>query len=112
MDVVENGIYDYCIYAVYEGCQSEYVCQEVEMQFVTPEYSLEDVSVFPNPAIDLVTVQCTEMTSVDVFTIDGRLLQSIEVEDDACQIQGLKCGVYVVRIWKNEQMMVRRLIIR
>ena len=112
MDVVENGIYDYCIYAVYEGCQSEYVCQEVEMQFVTPEYSLEDVSVFPNPAIDLVTIQCTEMTSVDVFTIDGRLLQSIEVEDDACQIQGLKCGVYVVRIWKNEQMMVRRLIIR
>ena len=111
-DVVENGVYDYCVYAVYEGCQSEFVCQEVEMQFATLENPLDEVSVFPNPAFDLVTIQCAEMTSVEVFTIDGRLVQSIEVEDDICQIQGLKCGVYVVRIWKSEQMMVQRLIIR
>lgn len=111
-DIVENGIYDYCVYAVYEDCQSEFVCQEVEMQFATSENPLDEVSVFPNPAIDKVTIRCAEMTRVDVFSMDGRLVQSIGAEDDACQIGGLKYGVYVIRILKGEQTIVRRLIIR
>lgn len=111
-DIVENGIYDYCVYAVYEDCQSEFVCQEVEMQFATTENPLEEVSVFPNPAFDKVTIQCAEMTKVEVFSIDGRLVQSIEVKDDVCWVEGLKCGVYVLRVFKGEQTIVRRLIIQ
>lgn len=111
-DIVENGIYDYCIYADYEDCQSEFVCQEVEMQFATPENPLDEVSVFPNPAFDKVTIQCAGMTKVEVFSVDGGLVQSIEVEDDAFQFHGLKRGVYMVRIWNSEQMVVRKLIIR
>ena len=111
-DIVENGIYDYCVYAIYEDCQSEFVCQEVEMQFATPENPLDEVSVFPNPAFDEVTIQCAGMTKVEVFSIDGGLVQSIEVKDDTCWIEGLKHGVYVIRIFKGELTIMRRLIIR
>jgi len=111
-DVVENGVYDYCVYAVYEDCQSEYVCQEVEMQFATPENQLDEVSVFPNPASDKVIIQCTGMTSIEVFSIDGRLVQNVKVEGDVCQVEGLNSGIYVIRILKDELVLIRRLIIQ
>ena len=111
-DVVGNGVYDYCVYAVYEDCQSEYVCQKVEMKFATPENQLDEVSVFPNPASDNVTIQCAGMTSIEVFSIDGRLVQNVKVEGDVCQVEGLNSGIYVIRILKGEQALVRRLIIQ
>ena len=111
-DVVENGVYDYCVYAVYEDCQSEYVCQEVEMQFATPENQLDEVCVFPNPASDKVIIQCTGMTSIEVFSIDGRLVQNVKVEGDVCQVEGLNSGIYVIRILKGELVLIRRLIIQ
>ena len=111
-DVVGNGVYDYCVYAIYEDCQSEYVCQEVEMQFATPENLLDEVSVFPNPASDKVTIQCAGLTSIEVFSIDGRLVQNVKVEGDVCQVEGLNSGIYVIRILKGELLMVRRLIIQ
>ena len=111
-DVVENGVYDYCVYAVYEDCQSEYVCQEVAMQFATPENEHVEVSVFPNPTSGKVTVRCTGMTQVEVFSIEGRLAQSIKVEGDVCQVEGLRSGVYVLRIWQDGQPLARRLIVQ
>ena len=110
-DVVEKGVYDYCVYAVYEDCQSEYVCKEVAVQSATSENPLIEVNVFPNPASGQVTVQCAEMRQVELFSLDGRLVQSIRVEGDVCLLKGLKCGVYVIRILKGEEALLRKLII-
>jgi len=44
-DVVED-LYNYCVYAVYDGCQSEFVCTEVEVSLCSPvqnlQYTLDD----------------------------------------------------------------------
>ena len=109
-DAVEDGVYDYCVYAVYDDCQSEYVCQEVEIQFATPENQLDEVSVFPNPTSGKVTVQCAGMTQVEVFSIEGRLVQSIKVEGDAYQIEGLENGIYILRIHKDGKMLIRKVV--
>ena len=43
---VEDGVYDYCVYACYMDCQSEYVCAEVEVSKCSPvqnlDYTLDD----------------------------------------------------------------------
>ena len=40
-DVVEEGVYNYCVYAVYnDNCQSEYVCVEVEVSKCSPVQNL------------------------------------------------------------------------
>lgn len=109
-DVVEEGYYDYCVYAVYEDCQSEYACKEVSVHYATSENQLAEVNLFPNPASGQVTVQCAEMKQVEVFSMDGRLVRSIRVEGDACQLKGLNSGIYVVRILKDDETLVRRLI--
>ena len=111
-DVVEEGYYDYCVYAVYEDCQSAYACKEVSVHYATAENQLTEVNIFPNPASGQVIVQCAEMKQVEVFSIDGRLARSIKVEGDTCQLKGLNSGVYVVRILKDDEMLVRRLIMQ
>ena len=43
---VEEGLYNYCVYAAYDGCQSEYVCVEVDVSMCSPvqnlDYTLND----------------------------------------------------------------------
>ncbi|MBO7616811.1 MAG: S8 family peptidase [Bacteroidales bacterium] len=39
-DYVEEGVYDYCVYACYNDCQSEYVCAEVEVSKCSPVQNL------------------------------------------------------------------------
>ena len=111
-DVVEEGYYDYCVYAVYEDCQSEYACKEVSVHYATSENQLAEVNLFPNPASGQVTVQCAEMKQVEVFSMDGCLVRSIKVKGDACQLKGLNSGIYVVRILKDDETLVRRLIMQ
>ena len=46
-DVVEEGVYNYCVHAVYsENCQTEYVCVEVEVSLCSGvqhlDYTLDD----------------------------------------------------------------------
>ena len=45
-DYVEEGVYNYCVYACYMDCQSEYVCAEVEVSMCGPvqnlDYTLND----------------------------------------------------------------------
>lgn len=78
--------------------------------FNVPEFC-ESVSIFPNPSSGQVTIQCAEMKQVEVFSVDGHLAQSINVEGDVCQLEGLKSGVYVVRILKGGEALLRKLII-
>lgn len=110
-DVVEEGYYDYCVYAVYEDCQSEYACKEVSVHYATPENQLDEVNIFPNPSFGQVTIQCAEISQVELFSIEGRLVRSIKVEGDVCQLEGLDNGIYVVRILKGEETILRKLII-
>ncbi len=111
-DTVEEGYYDYCVNTIYGDCQSEYACKEVSVHYATSENQLVEVNVFPNPSSGQVTVQCAEMKQVEVFSVDGRLVQSIQMEGDVCQLEGLKSGVYVVRILKGDETLVRRLIMQ
>lgn len=109
-DVVKEGDYDYCVYAVYEDCQSGYICKEVEVHNATSENQFVVINIFPNPSSGQVTIQCAEMTRIEVFSVEGRLLQRINVRDNMYQLDGLGRGVYIVRIHKGEETFVRRVV--
>ena len=109
-DVVEEGGYDYCVYAVYEDCQSGYVCKEVEVHNATSENQFVVINIFPNPSSGQVTIQCAEMTLIEAFSVEGRLLQRINVRDNMYQLDGLERGVYIVRIHKGEETFIRRVV--
>lgn len=69
-----------------------------------------NVNLFPNPTRDNATIQCKGMRQVEIYSIDGRLVQSLSVNGSECLIEGLDCGVYMVRIETDEGSVVRKMV--
>jgi len=68
------------------------------------------VNIFPNPTTDKVNVECVGMSQIDVYNVEGKLVRSIQVEDDSCQIDNLDSGIYMLRIRKGDETFVRRVV--
>ena len=68
------------------------------------------MSIFPNPTTDKVTIECAGMTQIEVYSVEGKLVQSVRVENDTYQINGLENGIYMLRIMKGEEMLVRKVV--
>lgn len=66
--------------------------------------------VFPNPSQDAFTVQCDDMTWIEVFSMDGRLVKTMESNGSQCQIEGLENGVYVLQISRGGRKLVQRIV--
>ena len=69
-----------------------------------------NVSIFPNPTSDKVTIQCTGMTLIEVYSVEGKLVQRIQVEGDAYQLDGLENGIYTLRIYRDKDTFIRRIV--
>ena len=66
--------------------------------------------VFPNPSQDAFTVQCDDMTRIEVFSMDGRLVKTIDPNGSQCHIEGLENGVYVLQINSGGRKLVQRIV--
>ena len=69
-----------------------------------------NANLFPNPTRDNVTIQCEGMRQVEIYSIDGRLVQSLSVNGSECLIEGLESGVYMVRIETDAGSVVRKMV--
>jgi len=69
-----------------------------------------NANLFPNPTHDNVTIQCEGMKQVEIYSIDGRLVQSLSVNGSECLIVGLDCGVYMVRIGTKVGSVVMKMV--
>ena len=69
-----------------------------------------NANLFPNPTRDNVTIQCEGMRQIEIYSNDGRLVQSLSVNGSECLIEGLDCGIYMVRIETDEGSVVRKMV--
>ena len=68
------------------------------------------VSIFPNPTYDKVTIECVGMNWVEIYSVEGKLVKRVKVDNDTCQIDGLDNGVYTFRILKGNETIVRSVV--
>ena len=68
------------------------------------------LSIYPNPTSDKVNIECQGMSLIEVYNVEGKLVQRIQVEGDAYQLDGLDNGIYTLRIHKGEAVLVRRVV--
>ena len=68
------------------------------------------ISIFPNPTSDQVTIECIGMTLIEVYSVEGKLVQRVQAEGDTYQLVGLESGVYTLRIRKGDETFVRRVV--
>ena len=77
---------------------------------VSEAFSESEASIFPNPSHDSFTIVCEGMRRVEVFSIDGKLLKTIQVNTPQCQLDGLESGVYFVRIEAENSVIVNKIV--
>ena len=69
-----------------------------------------NVSIYPNPSRDIVTIEVEGLRLLKVYSVDGRLVKAISVSGSSCHIEGLDRGVYLLRIESRKGMAVRKIV--
>ncbi len=54
--------------------------------------------IYPNPAKEVVNIECEGMTNVKVFSMDGKLLKALGVNGTQCHIDDLESGIYFIMV--------------
>lgn len=77
------------------------------------DYStLETIEIYPNPVVDQINIKnCDEVKQVEIFSMDGKLVKSVNISGKTLDIQDLTSGFYMAKIVaKNEQFTFRKFI--
>lgn len=73
------------------------------------------ISVYPNPASDIVTISADEaIKHFEIVSITGQTLRTEEVNSDRieCNIESIPAGTYLIRIFGNTNVYVKKLVIK
>ena len=68
-----------------------------------------EAKVYPNPATDIVTIECDGVKQVKIFGLDGSLLKNIETSNTTIQVDDLASGVYLLRIETDKGCIVKQI---
>ena len=109
-EMAVNMQHCYSVKAVYEQGISAYSNEACANYFTGIGENNGTVSIFPNPTTDKFTIECVGMSQINVYNVEGKLVRSIQVEDDSCQIDNLENGIYMLRIRKGDDTLVRRVV--
>ena len=105
-----NAQHCYAVQSVFEKGVSDKSGEVCANYFAGVGENDSKVSIFPNPTSDQVTIECIGMTLIEVYSVEGKLVQRVQVEGDTYQLVGLESGVYTLRIRKGDETFVRRVV--
>ena len=105
-----NAQHCYAVQSVFEKGVSDKSGEVCANYFAGVGENDSKVSIFPNPTSDQVTIECVGMTLIEVYSLEGKLVQRIQPEGDTYQLVGFESGVYTLRIRKGDETFVRRVV--
>ena len=78
------------------------------------DHLLNSITLYPNPANDVINVQCTmnNVKSVEVTDVYGKVINTLTVTDNPTQINvsGLASGIYFVRVTTEEGVVTKSFV--
>ena len=66
--------------------------------------------IYPNPAKDVVNIECEGMTNVKVFSMDGKLLKALGVNGTQCHIDDLESGIYLIMVETDRGSSLKKIV--
>lgn len=118
--VFDNDVQETATLYVPFGCLQKYKEADVWKDFIHVEelpqgYGVEEsseieISVFPNPAIDLVNINCQGMTKVTVYGMRGETIKDVNVNADKFVVTGLDAGTYFLRIETTKGSITQKIV--
>lgn len=102
------------------GCESAYknafvwknFSNIVETADFIGETSEEVLSVFPNPVSDFINISCKSMKSLEIISIEGRIVMNTSVSSDNINldVSDLPSGMYIVRITTKQGCLTKEIV--
>ena len=95
-----NGTQDY--YGQTNPANNEFLFESLSV--IDNEFSELELSLFPNPARDIVEVRSENnlLNKVEIYSISGQLIKAVETGFDNISIEDLEAAVYIVKIYGDE----------
>lgn len=81
---------------------------------LSTQNSIENkIAVYPNPASEYLIVSGLEgVSKVEILSITGQLVQSLEFENEVRLNLNLNTGMYLVKVTNNNQTSTKKIIVR
>ena len=76
----------------------------------TNETQTTQALIYPNPSTSDFIIEYNGMRQVEVFSMDGRLVKSIQTASPVHQLNGLMNGTYLVKITTNDGVIVKKVV--
>jgi hypothetical protein len=72
----------------------------------------EQINVYPNPAINILTIEILKSAVIDILDIQGQTIiqQTVQQGKTDIDISGLAKGVYILRLCGNDKTVVSRIV--
>ncbi|WP_395045300.1 T9SS type A sorting domain-containing protein [Flavobacterium sp.] len=101
----------------YHGATNRGVLLDIATTLGVDKFSLNNSQVYPNPTSGDFTVKTqTYLTKVNVYTIIGAFVKTIEVEDNAenaeVNIKGLSTGIYMIELQNDTEKSWKKVIVK
>jgi len=71
-----------------------------------------NISVFPNPAAEKLTIECTGQSEIEIFNIEGQLLKRLTTSDisTTVDLSDLSGGIYIIKARNRKGIAIKKLI--
>ena len=71
-----------------------------------------DISVFPNPATNQITIVCKKPALVEILDIEGQVKKRLTADEihQVVDISGLQGGIYIIRAYTGRGIAIRKLV--
>ena len=121
-DVAPDHIdHEYNLRVIYDGEESDFThfamsCEEIVLvsdPTNVDENNCNRISVFPNPAIDAVTIQCEDIQQVTIFNSIGQMMFTSEANGNQLQIDlsDFPAGYYFIQTRNTQGVMMQKMIL-
>ena len=114
-----NGPYEYCITAVYynEDCESEPVCDNVDITVGIDELNNSYVNIYPNPANSFVNLEINR--EVNSITLLNNVGQMVYFNDNVntnevvvINTSAFEAGIYIVQLETTTGFITKKIAIK
>lgn len=78
----------------------------------TDDAEQQQVMVYPNPSDDAFNIVCEGMKQIEVYSVDGMLLQRSMTDSDTFQLKDLDNGIYLLQITTSNTRLIQKIVKR
>lgn len=109
LQVSDNGAYQ-CILTNADGCQATTDCIYV-VNLSVEENLKNNVSIYPNPATNVINLKSDEMMStLQIFDLSGQLVENVTINAETFTVntQNLVDGIYFISIYNSQNVLLSK----